>query len=134
MTKRILLAILSVFVAWSVMDFLIHGVLLQPIYGETAHMWRPMEEMNMRMMYLVSLISASAFVLIYVSLTTNRSVKLGILYGLLFGLANGISAGFGTYSVMPIPITLAWGWFLGIIAEAAVAGAITGAIVKPNAS
>jgi len=130
MSKRIVLAILAVFVAWGVMDFVIHGILLQSIYADTAHMWRPMEEMNMRMMYLVSLVSASAFVLIYASLTSIRSIKLGVLYGLLFGLATGASAGFGTYCVMPIPMALAWGWFLGMLAEATVAGAIAGAIIK----
>lgn len=131
MNKRTLLAILAVFVTWSIMDMIIHGIVLQSTYETTADMWRPMEEMNMRMMYVVLLISSSAFVLIYASLAANRSVKLGVLYGLLFGLATGISAGFGTYCVMPIPLSLAWGWALGTLAEATLAGAIVGAIIKP---
>jgi len=130
MNKRTLLAILAVFLAWSIMDVIIHGMLLQSIYVATASMWRPPEEMNMRMMHVVLLICASAFVLIYASLAGNRSVGTGILYGILFGIATGISMGFGTYCVMPIPLSLAWGWALGHLAETTVAGAIVGAIVK----
>jgi len=130
MNKRTLLAILAVFVTWSLMDMIIHGFLLQPLYESTANMWRPMEEMNMRLMYVVLLISASTFVLIYVSLTANKSVGTGVLFGILFGIATGVSAGFGTYCVMPIPVALAWGWALGTIAEATVAGAIVGSITK----
>ena len=38
--------------------------------------------------------------------------------------------GFGSYSYMPIPLTLAWSWFLGSWVEAITAGAIVGAIIK----
>ena len=46
MLKRNLLAIIAVFVVWSILDFLIHGMLLQSSYEATANLWRPMEEMN----------------------------------------------------------------------------------------
>jgi hypothetical protein len=38
--------------------------------------------------------------------------------------------GFGSYSYMPIPLTLAGSWFTGSWTEAIVAGVIVGAIVK----
>jgi hypothetical protein len=38
--------------------------------------------------------------------------------------------GFGSYSYMPIPLTLAWSWFFGSWIEAITAGAIVGAIMK----
>ena len=46
MLKRNLLAIVAVFVVWSILDYLIHGMLLQSSYEATANLWRPMEEMN----------------------------------------------------------------------------------------
>lgn len=64
-----------------------------------------------------------------VSGRTEISV-LGIRFGALFGLATGISMGFGSYSYMPIPLTLAWSWFIGSWVEAIVAGAIVGTIIK----
>jgi len=61
-----------------------------------------------------------------------KSLTTGIRYGVFFGLAAGISMGLGSYSCMPIPLTLAWSWFLGMLVEAIVAGALVGAILKPD--
>jgi len=130
MVNRMLLAIVAVFIAWSLLDFIIHGVLLMPIYEATADLWRPMDEMNMPLMYAVTLVFTVCFVLIYVLLVERRSLSSGILYGTLFGLATGVSMGFGSYTYMPIPLTLAVGWFFGVLAELIVAGAIAGALLK----
>jgi uncharacterized protein with PQ loop repeat len=130
MNKRILIALVAVFITWSIIDFVIHGVLLQSAYEATANLWRPMEEMKIGLMYLVTLLFALFFVLIYALLISEKSLATGIKYGLLFGLAAGISMGYGSYTVMPIPYSMAFTWFLGTLVEAVVAGAITGAIVK----
>jgi hypothetical protein len=46
MVKRFVLAAFAVFMAWSVLDFLIHGLPLQSTYEATASLWRPMGEMK----------------------------------------------------------------------------------------
>ena len=127
--KRLIGAVLSIFVSWNIIDFIIHGIILSSSYQETAKLWRPMEEMKMPLMYGVTLAFTICFVLIY-GLVERKSIARGIMYGTLFGLATGISMGFGTYSYMPIPINLAWGWLAGTLVEMMVAGAIVGAIVK----
>ena len=130
--KRTLLAITVVFIAWSLLDFVIHGLLLQSAYEATASLWRSMDEMKMPLMYLVTLVYSACFVAIYALLGRERSFATGIRYGGLFGLAAGISMGFGSYSYMQIPLSLAWGWFFGVLAESIVAGALTGFILKPG--
>lgn len=130
MVNRMLLAIVAVFIAWSAMDFVIHGVLLESTYEATANLWRPMDEMNMPLMFAVTLVFTVCFVLIYALLVERRSLSSGILYGTLFGLATGVSMGFGSYTYMPIPLTLAVSWFFGVTVELIVAGAITGALLK----
>ena len=79
--KRILMATVVIFIAWSVMDFVIHGLLLKPVYDATASPWRPMDEMNMPLMYLVTLIFTVCFVLIY-QMIERKSLATGIRYGL----------------------------------------------------
>ena len=130
MAKKLILAVVAVFIAWSILDFILHGLLLRSTYEATANLWRPMDQMNMPLMYFVTLVSTVCFVLIYGLLVGQKSLASGIRFGALFGLATGISMGFGSYSYMPIPLTLAWSWFLGSWLEAIVAGAIVGAIVK----
>jgi hypothetical protein len=132
MAKRVALAVLAAFICWVVLDFVIHGILLRQAYGETAGLWRPMEEMKMGLMYLVTFISCLAFVLIYALLVGKKGLGTGVAYGCLFGLGAGISMGYGTYSVQPIPYMMALSWFLGTLVEGTLAGLIVGAIVKDD--
>jgi uncharacterized protein with PQ loop repeat len=130
MLKRIILAVVFVFIAWSILDFILHGMLLRSTYEATAALWRPMDKMNIPLMYFVTLVFSICFVLIYGLLVGQKSLISGIKFGALFGLATGISMGFGSYSYMPIPLTLAWSWFFGSLIEAIAAGAIVGTIIK----
>lgn len=129
MTKKIIFATLAVFVAWGILDFLIHGMMLGKAYQATAMLWRPMEEMKQGLMYLVTLLTALVFVTIYARLISPKDVGRGLGFGLLFGVGAGISMGYGTYSVQPIPYFMALAWFLGTTIKATVAGLITGLIV-----
>lgn len=130
MTKRIVLAVLAVFVAWSVMDFVMHGLILGQTYKDTAQLWRPEAEMKMGLIHLVVLISAAVFVCLYAFFVGKKSVATAVKFGLLFGLGAGISMGYGTYAVLPMPYHIALTWFLGTVAETTVAGLLVGTIVK----
>ena len=130
MVKRGLLAFVVTFIVWSILDFIIHGVLLQRVYEATSNLWRPMEQMNFVLMYFVTLVFVVCFVAIYAFLVQKKSLRAGTAFGALFGIGTGMSMGFGSYTAMPIPLTLAWGWFLGTLVEAVAAGVIVGAIVK----
>ena len=130
--KRFLLAAMAVFIVWAALDFVIHGIILQSAYEATVELWRPMNEMNLGLMYLVTAATAVAFVGMYAAVA-SKTVASGAWFGALFGIAAGVSMGFGTYCVMPIPLFLAFGWFLGTLAEAVVAGVIVGAIAPGGA-
>jgi hypothetical protein len=128
--KRIVLAVVAVFIAWSAMDFVIHGMILASSYEATARLWRPMNEMKMGVLHLAVLINTLAFVCIYALLVTEKGIGSGVKYGLLFGLGTGFSMGFGTYSFMPIPLHMAVAWFTGTLVETLVGGVIVGSIIR----
>lgn len=130
MLKRIILAVIAIFVAWSALDFVIHGLILGPTYAATPQLWRPMNEMKMGILHVSVLLTAVAFVCIYAFLAGRKNVVSGLLFGLLFGLGTGVSMGFGTYSVMPIPLDMAIVWFVGTVVEFVVGGVTVGFIVK----
>jgi hypothetical protein len=130
MTKRIVRAVLAVFVAWTVMDVVIHVVILGKTYADTAQLWRPEKEMKMGLMRVVVLIASAVFVCLYAFFVGKKSVATALKFGLLFGLGTGISMGYGTYAVMPIPYKIAITWFLGTVAETTMAGLLAGLIVK----
>jgi hypothetical protein len=132
MVKKACLAVVAVFIGWAVVDFVIHGILLQASYVATADLWRPMGEMKMWLTYLVTFLNGLLFVLIYALLVGTKSLGTGLLYGCLFGLTAGISMGYGTYAVQPVPYSMALSWFLGTLFRGVLAGLITGAIVKDD--
>lgn len=130
MVKRLIVAVIAIFLTWSVWDFVIHGLILQSTYAATAALWRPMTEMKMGLMHGVTAVVAVAFAVLYASLVSPKTVASGLRYGLLFGAASGISMGLGTYSVMPIPLSLAVVWCAGTLVGMAIAGLIAGAIIR----
>ena len=129
MLKRNLLAIVAVFIVWSILDYLIHGILLQSTYEATANLWRPMEEMNAFLCHGVKLGFSICFVLIYDLLISEKSLHTGIKFGLLLGLGNGLM-GLGSYVYMPIPLTLAEAWLAAALVQTGVSGAIVGVLIK----
>ncbi len=129
MTKKIIIATLAVFIVWSVLDFILHGIILASAYMTTAPLWRPMEEMKQGLMYAVRLLSALVFVTIYARLIFPKNMNYSISFGVLFGLGAGISMGFGTYSVMPIPYSMAVGWFLGTLINSVIGGILLGWLI-----
>jgi len=70
MYKRVLIAILLVYLAWFGLDFVIHQLILGGAYAATAQFWRPMEEMKMGLMQIVSVVAAASFVLVYALVQT----------------------------------------------------------------
>lgn len=128
--KRIVLAVLAVFVTWSVLDFVIHGLILGSAYAATPALWRPMDEMKTSLMYFTILVAAASLVVIYARFIADKGIKTAVLYGLVLGIGYGISMGYGSYSVMPIPYTMAFVWFLGTVVEMTAGGLVVGLIVK----
>src|SRR5262245_35753096 len=129
MTMRPVLAALAILVAWTLLDVLLHRLLLAPIYDASPGLWRPPDQMNVVLIYAVIFVVIGVFVGIYKLLVRPKSLRAGLLLGAFIGLALGASAGFGTFIHMPIPLELAWGWFIGGWLKGLAAGAIVGAVI-----
>lgn len=130
MLKKSALSFVFIFVSWFIIDFVLHGILLHDVYQSTASLWRPSDQMNIPLIYLVTTILVLCFVLIYVLLVDKKSPAAGLKLGMLLGLITGIASGFGTYLHMPVPFVLAISWFLGGLCKSIVAGLILGIVIK----
>jgi hypothetical protein len=129
MLKRLLGSSLLILIVWTALDVLIHRVLLRQVYEDSASLWRPFDQMNVVLIYVVTFILIGTFVFTYWLLVGPKSLAAGIRLGAYIGLALGISAGFGTYIHMPIPLSLAWAWMFGGWLKGVAAGAILGALI-----
>lgn len=130
MAKRLLISVGAVFIVWSVMDFVIHGVLLGGWYQETASMWRPEAEMKYYLMHIITLVYSFTFVYIYDAFFSQKNMTIGLKYGAISGFGLGMWQGYGSYAFMPIPYKLAFAWFAGAFVELIVAGLIVGLLCK----
>jgi len=132
MVKKILLGGLAVFVAWEILDFVIHGLILGSTYATLPNVFRAQADMKMGLMAVVTLIGALAFAAVYAWFVSPKSLATGVKYGLVWGFGGGVMMGYGSYAAMPIPYVMALAWFLGTWVEFTVAGLLAGLIIKPT--
>jgi hypothetical protein len=133
-TKRWLLASVAVFVVLFVLEFIIHGVLLQGLYQQTAPVWRPMADMQrlMWIMWVGYLVFAAFFVFIYTKGYEKGKPGLGqgFRFGLYVGAMLSVLHGFGWYAILPIPLALSFYWFLAVLVESIAMGIAAGLVYR----
>lgn len=132
--RRLIVAGIAVFVAWALVDVLAHRMLLQPLYESSASIWRPISEMNPALIVAVTALLIMVFLTAYKVLVRPKSLVTGLYLGGLLGAALGASAGFGTYIHSPIPLALAWGWFVLGTVKGLIAGVILGVLIRENSN
>lgn len=131
--KHQLAAGAGIFVAWTILDVLAHRLVLAGLYESSpGGLWRPASEMSALLVTGVTLILIAVFVGMYQVLVRPKSVTAGIRLGGLLGLALGVSSGFGTYIHSPIPVAIAWSWFVHGTVKGLVAGIILGAWIHDD--
>jgi hypothetical protein len=109
--KRVLGAGLAILVAWMAIDALLHRLFLAALYDANGGLWRPLDQLNIVLIYAVTFVLIGVFVGVYRLLVRPKSLGAGMALGVFVGLALGIASGFGTFIHMPIPLSLALGWF-----------------------
>ncbi|HEY7657577.1 MAG TPA: hypothetical protein VH881_11975 [Burkholderiales bacterium] len=133
-TKRWLLASVAVFVVILVLEFVIHGVLLHGVYRETASVWRvPAEIQRLMWIFWVGyLVFAPIFTFIYVKGYEKGKPGLGqgFRFGLYLGAMLSVLNGFGWYVLLPVPLALAFYWFVAILVEFVAAGVTAGLVYR----
>jgi len=133
-TKRLILAIVVVFVALFATSFLIHEVWLKNNYMETMSLWRTPEEMQRHFGFLVlgHVLAAVAFVVIWSKgLSAVATVGGSCLYGLTMALFSQAGT-LITYAVQPMPGSLMTKWFIAGIVQGILMGLILFLIGKPK--
>ena len=135
-TKKFLLASLAVFVAYSVLGYLIHHVILtadyEPMVGSSI---RTMEEFTQRLpvLYLGNLVFALAFSLIYAHGYEHGKAWLGqgLRYGLFVGTLLAPVA-MTEYVVYPVEGALALKWILYGYVQLVVCGVAAAVLYQPQ--
>ena len=127
--KRQATACIGILVAWMLLDLVAHRLFLAPIYAASVSLWRPFDQMNIGLIYLVTLVLIGVITAVYTLLVRPKSPGAGLTLGVFLGLLMGTSSGFGAFVHMPIPLQLAWGWFVLGWLKGMAAGSIVGLVI-----
>ena len=131
--KRLVLAIVAVFLAVWATDFLIHGVWLSGTYGATLSLWRPDKEMQGHMGWLMlgQFLAAATFVVLWArGFAEKACIVCAVMFGLFMGLFHQ-STTLITYAVQPMPGDLMLKWFLAGTAQSVLLGLLVFFVYKP---
>ncbi len=131
-TQCIVSVIVAFVVIW-LFEWVFHGILLMPMYQETAALWRPYEQMadyihiSLIRVLVIAMIFAKFYK--YACQSSGSCYCAGIGIGLKLGTLIGIIQ-FGSYAYMAIPLTLAIYWLVGNIVMGVLVGLALAATCK----
>jgi len=130
--KRYVLAVLAVFAAFQLFDYLEHTLLLGAVYQAAEGIWRADMMSLMWVMILTSVLFSILFVTVFIKGYEGRGLMEGVRYGLLIGLLmNGVGM-FNQWVVYPLPLMLVVQWFVCGMIRFVIYGMLAAAIYRPK--
>ncbi len=134
--KRFVLAFISVFIVFEILNYLIHGGILSSVYTESQvkYLFRPEEEMNntMWIMWLTDLIWSFFFVFFFVKGYEKKGIAEGLRYGIYMGILFALVVPYRQYAFYPFPYSMILQWFIFGFIQILIVALLTAAIYKPK--
>ncbi len=130
MSKKVWIGFVAVFIGMSILDYLIHVVILSPAYmsDPMKSLFRPDMEGKVWIFYVVYLIMSFFFTLIFSKGYEGKGIGEGIRYGLYIGLMLATPMAYASYAMYPIPYSIALQWFIYGIIQYIILGIIVAAV------
>jgi len=98
--KKVLIGFVVVFIILEVLDIIIHGIILGPVYAATQNIWRPDMMQQMWILHIVKIVVAFFFTLIFSKGYEGKGLLEGVRYGTYVGLMLSIGMSCGTYAII----------------------------------
>jgi len=132
--KTFWLGFLAIYVAWQILAYLTHNVLLAEHYEVQSSVFRPAAERRDMawMLYASSAAFLFLFCQVFALANETRSVAEGMRFGLLLGLFFSIPAVVDNYVLYPITPAIAGLWFMAGVISFVIAGGIFATIWRPS--
>lgn len=96
-------------------------------------LWRAPEDMKIWLFYVVYLIAAFFFTLIFSRGYEGTGIMEGLRYGFYVGMLLAVPMAYGSYAAMPIKYSLALSWFLSGLVEYVIAGIVVALVYGKQA-
>ena len=133
--KKFIISAIVVFVVLEILNFLIHGVLLNSAYMSNAlsGVFRPQAEMEslMWVMWVTDIVWTFFFVYFFVKGYENKGIMEGIRYGVYIGFFVSFVYAYQAYVVYPITYGLTIQWFILGFVQSIILGVLVSILYKP---
>jgi hypothetical protein len=120
-------AVLSAWLVFLAVDFLLHAVVLAPWWRATEASWLPPAELFRRIPFAYAAFALYCAALVWLiarPVASPVTLVRGALVGLWAGLVTGVVWIFAVYSVLPVPISALAVWPISTTVESALAGGV----------
>ncbi len=112
MKKQILIGWIAIYVLLSVLDMIVHGVILSEAYAAMPNVWRSDMMEKMWMIWVVRAITTFFIAFIFAKGYEGKGWMEGLRYGVYIGLLMATPYAYGSYASYPIPYAVAVQWFI----------------------
>ena len=131
--KNFLIVAVAVFVVYSALDALIHGVLLADAWSASSVL-RPDADMMSKLwiMWLTGLLWSFIFVYLFHSVRQGQGVMEGVRYGFCIGLFIMVPTAYNSYASLPIAHSLALTWLAYGMLKVILCGVVLSLVYKPG--
>ena len=134
MSKKFWIAFIVIFVAFSLMEFIVNMWLMSGVFQQTAALWRPMGQMKIWIFYVDYLFLAFFLTLIFKKWYTGKGIVEGIQFGVYTGFLIALPAAYGMYASMPVPYYFGLQWFIYGFIEYVICGILLSLIFGKKAA
>lgn len=132
MNRRYVLACIATWIFVFFYEWLLHGVILEPLYLESSDLWRTQTAMTEKCHWMM--LGQGIFVFLFGFIFTKGYEGRGIWEGARYGWWIGLllaAPNLVMYAVQPLPPLLIVGWSIGGLIEWSLAGMVLAAIYRP---
>lgn len=128
-TSKYFISTIAVFVFIFIYQIVAHGIVLNPIYQETPHVWRSLAELqaNMPFNMIFQLAEAAWLSYAFYKFFPAGGIRSGITFGAIIGVLVGMVTA-SWYFWLPVAPILSWGWFFAWFGEIFGSGIVLGVI------
>jgi hypothetical protein len=126
MNKKLWTGFIAVYVVMSLLNYIIHQVLLRDTYMKLIEsgLMRGEEAGTMWIYFVTALVVSFFFTLIFSKGYNGTGMGEGVRFGLYAGLLMATPFAYDTYASVPIPYGLALQWFLYGVIEYVILGVV----------
>ena len=113
-TKRFVLAFIVVFVLLEITNYLIHGLILAPVYTSEAvqGVFRADMTSEMWIIWITDIVWSFFFVFFFVKGYEKKGLAEGLRFGFYVGIFISFVTAYQGFAIHPIPYSLAFQWFI----------------------